>query len=40
MGFIKSCDKCAKQIEDWYHMVCGCSCHEDLKKPKNENVYQ
>jgi len=31
MTFIKSCEKCAKQIEDWYHMVCGCSCHEDLK---------
>jgi|TARA_B110001454_G_scaffold140032_1_gene130048 hypothetical protein len=28
------CDKCAKQIEDWYHMNCGennteCPCHDN-----------
>jgi len=25
----KICEKCLKQIRDWYHMICGCSCHGD-----------
>jgi len=25
------CEKCLKQMADWYHMICGCPCHEDDK---------